>query len=80
MELLTLAIAGLTAIVVAAVLARRTGIATPLVLLVVGIVFSLLPGTLLATVIGAAATVAALGLAGTWRALGQKPAPLLRNA
>lgn len=45
MELLTLAIAGLTAIVVAAVLARRTGIATPLVLLVVGIVFSLVPGT-----------------------------------
>ncbi|MBD3914415.1 cation:proton antiporter [Nocardioides hwasunensis] len=33
------------AIVVAAVLSRRTGIATPLVLLVVGIVFSLLPGT-----------------------------------
>src|SRR6188472_2476546 len=33
------------AIVVAAVLSRRTGIATPLVLLVVGIVFSLVPGT-----------------------------------
>lgn len=45
MELLTLAIAALTAIVVAAVLSRRTGIATPLVLLVVGIVFSLVPGT-----------------------------------
>ncbi len=45
MELLTLAIAALMAIVVAAVLSRRTGIATPLVLLVVGIVFSLVPGT-----------------------------------
>src|SRR6478672_2654935 len=33
------------AIVVAAVLSRRTGIATPLVLLVVGIVFSLIPST-----------------------------------
>lgn len=42
--------------------------------------FSLLPGTLALTVIGAAVTVALLGLAGTWRALGQKPAPLLRNA
>lgn len=45
MELLTLAIAALMAIVVAAVLSRRTGIATPLVLLVVGIVFSLVPAT-----------------------------------
>ncbi|MBS2938004.1 sodium:proton antiporter [Nocardioides sp. J2M5] len=45
MELLTLAIAALMAIVVAAVLSRRTGIATPLVLLVVGIVFSLVPST-----------------------------------
>ncbi|NYE38087.1 CPA1 family monovalent cation:H+ antiporter [Nocardioides cavernae] len=45
MHLLTLAIAALTAIVVAAVLSRRTGIATPLVLLVVGIVFSLVPAT-----------------------------------
>lgn len=45
MHLLTLAIAALTAIVVAAVLSRRTGIATPLVLLVVGIVLSLVPAT-----------------------------------
>ncbi|WP_420819080.1 cation:proton antiporter [Nocardioides oleivorans] len=45
MELLTLAIAALMAIVVAAVLSRRTGIATPLVLLVVGIVFSVIPAT-----------------------------------
>lgn len=45
MYLLTLAVAGLVAIVVAAMLSRRTGIATPLVLLVAGIGFSLLPGT-----------------------------------
>ena len=45
MELLTLAVAALMAIVVAAVLSRRTGIATPLVLLVLGIAFSLVPGT-----------------------------------
>ena len=38
MELLTLAVAALMAIVVAAVLSRRTGIATPLVLLVLGTV------------------------------------------
>jgi putative ABC transport system permease protein len=41
--------------------------------------FTLLPGTVMATAIGAAAAVVVLGLAGTWRALGQKPAPLLRN-
>jgi predicted lysophospholipase L1 biosynthesis ABC-type transport system permease subunit len=32
------------------------------------------------TAAGAAVVVVALGLAGTWRALGQKPAALLRNA
>ncbi len=42
--------------------------------------FVFLPATVLATALGAAISVAALGLAGTWRALGQKPAPLLRNA
>jgi putative ABC transport system permease protein len=41
--------------------------------------FTLLPGTILATAAGAAFAVLVLGLAGTWRALGQKPAPLLRN-
>lgn len=41
--------------------------------------FTLLPGTILATAAGAAFAVLILGLAGTWRALGQKPAPLLRN-
>ena len=42
--------------------------------------FTFLPGTALVTAAGAAILVVALGLAGTWRALGQKPAPLLRNA
>jgi putative ABC transport system permease protein len=42
--------------------------------------FTLLPGTVAATAAGAAVAVVVLGLAGTWRALGQKPAPLLRNA
>ncbi|MBI1245825.1 MAG: FtsX-like permease family protein [Alphaproteobacteria bacterium] len=42
--------------------------------------FALLPGTLATTIAGAAAAAAAIGLAGTWRALGQKAAPLLRNA
>ncbi len=41
--------------------------------------FAWLPGTLLAVIAGAAAAVAAIGLAGTWRALGQRPAGLLRN-
>jgi putative ABC transport system permease protein len=39
-----------------------------------------LPGTIVGTVAGAALVVTLLGLAGTWRALGQKAAPLLRNA
>jgi putative ABC transport system permease protein len=39
-----------------------------------------LPGTIFGTVIGAAFVVMLLGLGGTWRALGQKAAPLLRNA
>jgi putative ABC transport system permease protein len=41
--------------------------------------FTLLPGTVLVTATGAALAVMILGLAGTWRALGQRPAPLLRN-
>jgi putative ABC transport system permease protein len=41
--------------------------------------FDWLPGTLLAVIAGASAAVALIGLAGTWRALGQRPAPLLRN-
>lgn len=42
--------------------------------------FTFLPATALGTAAGAAVVVVLLGLAGTWRALGQKPAPLLRNA
>lgn len=41
--------------------------------------FTLLAGTVTATAAGAAAAVMILGLAGTWRALGHKAAPLLRN-
>lgn len=43
MEPFTLAVAALAAIIVASVLSRRTGIATPLVLLVIGIVVGLVP-------------------------------------
>ena len=38
-----------------------------------------LPGPLLSTTSLAALLIAALGFAGTWRALGAKPAPFLRN-
>ena len=41
--------------------------------------FVLLPGVALGTAAAGAAIAIAVGLAGTWRALGQKPAPLLRN-
>jgi putative ABC transport system permease protein len=41
--------------------------------------FVFLPAIAFGTAAGAAVVVVALGLAGTWRALGQKPAPLLRN-
>ncbi len=41
--------------------------------------FILLPGVALATAAAGSAIAIAVGLAGTWRALGQKPAPLLRN-
>ncbi|HEX9465972.1 MAG TPA: FtsX-like permease family protein [Alphaproteobacteria bacterium] len=41
--------------------------------------FVFLPMIAFGTAAGAAVVVVALGLAGTWRALGQKPAPLLRN-
>jgi len=42
--------------------------------------FIWLAPVVLATAAGATLAVLVLGLAGTWRALGQKPAPLLRNA
>jgi putative ABC transport system permease protein len=41
--------------------------------------FGFLPWTALATVLAAVATTALFGFAGTWRALSQKAAPLLRN-
>jgi putative ABC transport system permease protein len=37
------------------------------------------PGTVLVTTLGASLFIVALALAGTWRILGQKAAPLLRN-
>ncbi len=40
--------------------------------------WTLLPGTIAATAAGAALFIVVLALAGTWRALGQKAAPLLR--
>ncbi len=41
--------------------------------------FVLLPGVALGTAAGGAMLAIAVGLAGTWHALGQRPAPLLRN-
>jgi putative ABC transport system permease protein len=41
--------------------------------------FTWLPTTVAVTALGAAAAVLILGLIGTWRALGHKAAPLLRN-
>jgi putative ABC transport system permease protein len=41
--------------------------------------FILLPGVAIATAAAGSVIAIAVGLAGTWRALGQKPAPLLRN-
>lgn len=42
--------------------------------------FILLPGSVAAVAAASVAAIVALGLAGTWRALGQRPAPLLRHA
>ena len=41
--------------------------------------WTFLPGVAAATVAGAVIVTVALGFAGTWRALGQKAAPHLRN-
>lgn len=41
--------------------------------------FALLPGAVLGAVAGALVVTVGLGLVGTWRALGEKPAPVLRN-
>jgi putative ABC transport system permease protein len=72
------ALSGAAAAIVAAVIG--TLCAGLLVAGYMKIDFVVLPGTLALTVLGAALSVAVLGLAGTWRALGQKAAPLLRNA
>jgi len=68
------------------------GLATALIALLLGSIaafafvhwvmegeFSLLPGVALATAAAGAGLAIVIGLAGTWRALGQKAAPLLRN-
>ncbi|CAM9979644.1 unnamed protein product, partial [Phaeothamnion confervicola] len=72
------ALSGAAAAIVAAVVG--TTCAFLLVANYMRIDFVVLPGTLALTIAGAALAVALLGLAGTWRALGQKAAPLLRNA
>jgi putative ABC transport system permease protein len=41
--------------------------------------FALMPGPSLIAAAGAVAATVALGLVGTFAALGQKPAPVLRN-
>jgi putative ABC transport system permease protein len=41
--------------------------------------FAFMPGPLLLAAAGAVAATVALGLVGTFTALGQKPAPVLRN-
>ncbi len=41
--------------------------------------FVVIPSAILATVVAATAVTLAFGFAGTWRALRQKAAPLLRN-
>ena len=72
------ALSGAAAAIVAALVG--TFCAWLLVALYMKVEFVILPGALAMTVLGASASVAVLGLAGTWRALGQKAAPLLRNA
>ncbi len=76
--LLEFALTGAATAAVAAILGTLA--AYLLIVSYMRIEFALLPGTLALTVAGAAVAVAAVGLAGTWRALGQKAAPLLRNA
>ncbi len=66
---------------IAALLAALVGTATAYIVLteVMGAAWIWLPGTIaMTTLISFAATVS-VGLIGTWAALGQKPAPLLRN-
>jgi putative ABC transport system permease protein len=46
---------------------------------VMNLSFTWVPGPLLMAAAGAVAATIGLGLIGTFRALGQKPAPVLRN-
>ncbi len=71
---------GLIGVVVAAVAALIGSVAAwALVTRYMWIDFTWLPGTLSGVIAGAVVAVVGIGLAGTWRALGHKPAPLLRN-
>ncbi|HZT51198.1 MAG TPA: FtsX-like permease family protein, partial [Stellaceae bacterium] len=65
----------------AAVLAAAIGTLAAWLLLtrVMHAPWSFLPGAVLATVAGATLFTLAAGFAGTWRALGAKAAPFLRN-
>ncbi len=72
------ALTGAAAALIAAIIG--TACAALLVASYMRFEFVVLGGTLAGTIGGAALAVALIGLAGTWRALGQKAAPLLRNA
>jgi putative ABC transport system permease protein len=72
------ALLGAAAAIVAAIVGTLA--ARALVVEYMRVEFVPLPGTIALTVLGAAVIVMLLGLGGTWRALGQKAAPLLRNA
>ena len=71
---------GLIGLAVAGIAAAIGGVASQL--LVTGYLavdFAWLPGTMLGVIAAAVAAVIAIGLAGTWRALGHKPAETLRG-
>jgi putative ABC transport system permease protein len=69
-------IGGVVAVVAALI---GTAAAWTLVTRYMRVDFVFLPGTLTAVIAASIVAVVAIGLAGTWRALGHKPAPLLRN-
>jgi putative ABC transport system permease protein len=71
---------GLLGLLTAAVAVAVGSLAAFLILsAVMGMPFTFLPGAVVGTAAAALAATLALGLAGTWRALGQRAAPLLRN-
>ncbi|MFQ5773702.1 MAG: ABC transporter permease [Kiloniellaceae bacterium] len=71
---------GLLGLVTALVAAAVGSLAAYFVLTaVMHVPFAFLPGTVFGTALAAAALTLAFGFAGTWRALGHKAAPLLRN-